>query len=139
MATPPLYKVKIGKEVSFVYSDNERDELIKGYDLDEEEDNIDIADKVNEEEDEKEDDVKKNTKESKSKPRVSVQRYKGLGEMNADELWETTMDPERRILKQVTIESAQEADKTFDMLMGSEVAPRKAFIQKNAAMANLDV
>jgi len=68
-----------------------------------------------------------------------IQRYKGLGEMNSDELWETTMDPTRRILKKVNIEDAQEADKVFDMLMGDDVPARKSFIQSNAKSATLDV
>ena len=75
----------------------------------------------------------------KKGPKVAVQRYKGLGEMNAEELWETTMDPARRILKQVKIDDAQEADKIFDMLMGTDVPSRKSFIQSNAKMANLDI
>ncbi len=70
---------------------------------------------------------------------ISVQRYKGLGEMNADQLWETTMNPANRVLKQVTIEDAEEADAVFTMLMGSEVPPRKAFIQTNARGAELDI
>jgi DNA gyrase subunit B len=70
---------------------------------------------------------------------VNIQRYKGLGEMNAEQLWETTMDPQRRTLKQVTIESAAEADRVFSMLMGDDVAPRREFIETHARYARLDV
>ena len=70
---------------------------------------------------------------------VTIQRYKGLGEMNADQLWETTMNPATRTLKQVTIESAAEADRIFSMLMGDEVAPRREFIESHAKYATLDV
>ena len=70
---------------------------------------------------------------------VNIQRYKGLGEMNPDQLWETTMNPQTRILKQVKLEDAQEADKIFSMLMGEEVSPRKRFIISHARLAELDV
>jgi len=72
-------------------------------------------------------------------PPVTIQRYKGLGEMNPDQLWETTMDPKNRILKQVTIEDTAGADRTFNMLMGKDVPPRRRFIQSHAKLATLDV
>jgi DNA gyrase subunit B len=135
IAQPPLYKIKKGKEIFYAYSDDDKGKILKslGAQSVEEIDESNESDNTSEEaEDDEEVKLKKNTK-------VSVQRYKGLGEMNSEELWETTMDPARRILKQVKVEDAEEANKVFDTLMGSEVAPRKAFIQSNAKMANLDI
>ena len=75
----------------------------------------------------------------KKSNKIHIQRFKGLGEMNPEELWETTMDPMHRILKKVNIDDAEEANKIFDILMGSEVPPRKSFIQSNAKLAEIDI
>ncbi len=131
IAQPPLYKIKRGKEVLYVYSDAEKIKIL-GKDVAAELEEEELSEEGGEIEVEVED-----MKEKKSK--VHVQRYKGLGEMNAEELWETTMDPARRVLKRVAIEDAQEADKVFDILMGTDVFSRKSFIQSNAREANLDI
>jgi DNA gyrase subunit B len=132
IAQPPLYKIKKGKELFYAYTDAQKEEILKSIGANE-------VQEINpEEEPVEEEEAEEDTKKKKS-TKVSVQRYKGLGEMNADELWETTMDPARRILKQIKIDDAEEANQTFDILMGSDVAPRKSFIQSNAKMANLDI
>jgi len=109
IALPPLYLLKKGRDERYCWNEEERDALIKEMSKDGKEDS------------------------------VGVQRYKGLGEMNPEQLWSTTMDPSRRSLKQVSIESAAEADHLFSMLMGDEVAPRRDFIEKNARYARVDI
>lgn len=104
VALPPLFQVKSGKSVEYVYNEEELSIAMKKFD-----------------------------------GNASIQRYKGLGEMNPDQLWETTMDPQTRILKQVEIEDVEEADRVFTTLMGKDVAPRKKFIQTHAKMATLDI
>jgi DNA gyrase subunit B len=126
IAQPPLYKISKGKETHYAYSDEEKMKIVGNSEVTESEDeNVD-----SEEEDVVE--VKKATK-------WKIQRYKGLGEMNPDELKETTMDQKNRTLRQVDIATAEEADKVFEMLMGSEVGPRKSFIQTYAHLADLDI
>jgi DNA gyrase subunit B len=106
IAQPPLFRIKTNKEERWIFSDQERDAVLK-----------ELKDK-----------------------RTEVQRYKGLGEMNSEQLWETTMNPATRTLLQVNVEDAAKSDQIFQVLMGDEVAPRKAFITANAQyVKNLDV
>jgi DNA gyrase subunit B len=109
VASPPLYLVKKGKEQAYAWDDVERDAAIQ------------------------------RLKGAGKEENVHVQRYKGLGEMNAEQLWDTTMNPETRTLRRATIENAAECDHIFSMLMGDEVAPRREFIEKNARYAKIDV
>lgn len=109
IAAPPLYLVKKGKEQMYCWNDEQRDAAVKQ--------------------------IAKDGKDSS----VNIQRYKGLGEMNAEQLWETTMNPATRTLRRVTIDSAAEADRIFSMLMGDDVPPRREFIEANAKYAKIDI
>lgn len=131
IAQPPLYKIQKGRDVRYAFTDAEKVVILKdmGEEVSEGETDTDSETEADEGEEET---VKKTS-------RVRLQRYKGLGEMNAEELSETTMNIENRILKQVTVDDALEADKVFDILMGTDVASRKSFIQSNAKLANLDI
>ena len=131
IAQPPLYKIQRGKEVHYAYTDQEKFTIL-GVDPAAIEENA--SDSAIDETDALEAEA-----EAQTAGKVKIQRYKGLGEMNAEELGETTMHPENRILKQVTVEDAADADRVFDILMGTDVASRKSFIQSNAQHANLDI
>lgn len=110
VATPPLYLIKKGKKEFYAWTEEQRQQIISSF-----------------------------TGEDGSQRGIATQRYKGLGEMNAEQLWSTTMDPERRTLRQITIDNFTEADRVFSMLMGDEVPPRREFIERNATYARIDV
>lgn len=150
IAQPPLFLIKKGKDMQYAYSDAERDEILAKMGVqpmsvestlastDEGEEGEEESDETTEAPAETE--TATTTAVPKRKASVMIQRYKGLGEMNAEDLWHTTMNPENRILLQVTIDEAERADAIFTMLMGDEVAPRKRFIQSHAAkVKNLDI
>lgn len=133
IAQPPLYKIQQGKKLEYAYTDDEKVKILKEFGV--QDADIEETDEPTEDTEGNEEETEDTKKKSK---KVRVQRYKGLGEMNPDELWETTMDPDNRVLKQVTIDDAVEADKAFDVLMGTDVAARKNFIQTHAKVASFD-
>jgi DNA gyrase subunit B len=136
IAQPPLYKIKKGKEIHYAYSDDEKSRVI-GKEVEAEV--VEVEELAGDEIPREDASEGEAAFEGKKKNKISVQRYKGLGEMNAEELWETTMDPKRRILKQINVEEAQDADQIFDILMGTDVPARKSFIQSNAKLATIDI
>ncbi|MDD5760727.1 MAG: DNA gyrase subunit B [Candidatus Pacebacteria bacterium] len=154
IAQPPLYRIQKGKEVYYAYTESEKQKI-----LDEMQGKTESKEKKDSQSKERkvrkltllsegkegsvlgvEKEITPEENDSEAIKGISIQRYKGLGEMNPEQLWETTMDPAKRVLKQITIEDAEEADRLFDILMGKEVLPRKKFIQAYAQrVKNLDI
>jgi DNA gyrase subunit B len=131
IAQPPLYKVKKGKQEQYAYDDDERDEVVKRLKQEK-------ADRNRREQDETVPVAEEGAVAAGNG--IAISRFKGLGEMNPEQLWSTTMNPDTRTILQVAIENAADADRTFSILMGDEVEPRREFIEKNAKyVRNLDV
>ena len=134
IAQPPLYKLQKGKEIHYVFTDEEKDKIIGKENDDSFDDDYNDSDDDSDSDSDEEESTK-----PKRVAKWKIQRYKGLGEMNADELKETTMDANNRVLKQVSVDDGEMADQVFDMLMGTDVPARKSFITNNAKEAELDI